>query len=173
MTELAQLAGAARTDVAALPGYNLSPWRLEEYADAEQEFSQRHLRAAAEAGIGLPREVSDRIIGLALADVKRGDFSWGTLNFDKQLFLASNVPFILWLTLRKKHPETKREAAAKLITEENRHVLHKAILELLGFDFTKKKTAPPPAAMTTHSPGEPSGTSSENDDSSFLPKSSP
>jgi hypothetical protein len=140
MTELAQLAGAGRTDV--LAGYELKPWRLIEYADAEQEFAQRHLRAAGEAAKDLPKEVADRVIALALADVKRGDFSWGVSNFDRQLFLASNLPFVLWLSLRQKHPKLKRVETAELLTDENQGVVQKAILEMLGFDFAtpdKKK----------------------------------
>jgi hypothetical protein len=151
MTEMAELIGAGRSDV--LPGYVLKPWRLIEYADAEQEFAQRHLRAAGEAAKDLPREVADRVIALALADVKRGDFSWGVSNFDRQLFLASNLPFVLWLSLRQNHAKLRREQAAELLTEENRGPVQKAILELLGFDFAaapKKK----PEATGSPSPGD-------------------
>jgi hypothetical protein len=114
---LAALTGAGRTDV--LPGYTLSPWTL-----APPEFAQA-------------------MISKALDDVKIGEFQWGRAAFKLNVFAATYIPLMLYLSLRGRHPDITRDKAAALLTDENRNTIHRAILENERFIIAKKKDEAP------------------------------
>jgi hypothetical protein len=153
---LAALTGAGRTDV--LPGYTLSPWTLRDYGEMESEFARNYLATVCNAAASAPPEFAQAMISRALEDVKIGEFQWGRAAFKLNVFAATYVPLMLYLSLRTRHPEITREKAAALLTDGNRNMVHRAILENERFYVAKKKDD---AAPTTT--GQPLGPQSSND----------
>ena len=161
MSQLSDVIGA--TDSSVLPGYVLSKFALEDYADAEAEFARQHIAIAAEGTAHLSPKVQDRFAAKALADIKAGCFAWGMNEFDIQTLTRTQVPFLLWLSLRARHPGITRKEVAKLVTFENREAIHRALLDCIRFVYQTKKA--PPVEKQSQSTGGPSSKPSEGDGS--------
>jgi hypothetical protein len=146
LSDLANLTAAPGADV--LPGHVLSPAGLAEFGIIEKEFSREHLAQAADAGADQPKAIADRLLSLAMADVRAGEFNWGRLGFDAKCASGEALPFLLWVVLQIKDSKVTREQAKALITQENQYTVRRAVLECLGFDFTSPK---PNAAVANES----------------------
>jgi hypothetical protein len=138
---LAALTGAGRTDV--IPGYTLSPWTLRDYGEMESEFARNYLSTVCNAAATAPPEFAQAMISKALDDVKIGEFQWGRAAFKLNVFAATYIPLMLYLSLRGRHPDITRDKAAALLTDENRNTIHRAILENERFIIAKKKDEAP------------------------------
>ncbi len=139
MSDLAKLAAAPRTDV--LPGYTLSRARLADFGQVEEELERRHLARAGMASVGLPPAVGESLIKAAVAEVSGGRFKYGGAAFFNHVLSSTVHPLLLYLALRKAHPEISREKAAGLITEQNETAVSRAVLEQFGYGhiFEPKK----------------------------------
>ena len=59
-----------------LPGHTLSAFGPEEYAVAQREFSAEHLQATAAAAETMPKAAADKLLELALWDIRTGAFNY-------------------------------------------------------------------------------------------------
>jgi hypothetical protein len=77
----------------------------------------------------------------------------------------SLTPLLLWACLQRFHPAATREAARKMITDENIWQVREAIMELFGFDEKKGNDAGQMNQADPASTSTPSAKPSENADS--------
>lgn len=131
MASLSNLLNSGVNDV--LPGYTLSKWRVQEYSLAEEYVAKQYLRTAEESSRTMDTAMRVSMTRMALDDVKRGELSFGTDNFDQRVFNLANLPYLLYLSLRKAHKDITPEKAAELVTEDNAASLGTEILVIQGY----------------------------------------
>jgi hypothetical protein len=155
----------AHGDTATFPGHTLSPPRLIEFAEAEEEAAAQYLRGIAKAAAALPAAVRDSLHQRAADNLRAHPFSYGSLAFDQWALSMSAAPFLTWLLLRIKHPKLTLPEASQLLCEGEYAAKVGAVWSLWGYKPAKKSPAPaeqktpaqpqPPPA-TSPSTGEPS-----------------
>jgi hypothetical protein len=147
MSDLKDLTGLG--DSSTFPGYILSPPRLIEFAEAEEEAAAWYLRRIAKSAQGLPEAARQAFHERAIDNLKSNPFSFGAVGFDRWALSMSAAPFLTWLLLRIKRPEMTLAQAAGLLNEaENPLAKMNAVWNLWGYRVTKK-SPPPPAAPQT------------------------
>lgn len=162
MPTLNEMSAAGRSDV--LPGFVLSPPRLREWGDAEQEAASSYLRIVRQACAGMPPEVQAVLMQGALDLVAAGEFGMGMPKLDAFLRSATAAPFVAWLCLRVKHEQITREKVPGMYLPAmddagaREEEVSRAVLELWGFlpQGSKKNEAsnpsPPPSTGPESSP---------------------
>lgn len=166
-TPLADMVGSPRSDV--VPGFLMSPFSVEAFAQAEFEFARKHLEIVGAAAEACSDRIAEMMLRVANNEVANKQFTYGSTGFRVCCFSQNNIPLLFWLTLQPRHPMLTREEARKLITPANEAAVTRATLELIGYSFapTPKKnpeTNPPPTPPLTgetSSPGSASGESPE------------
>jgi hypothetical protein len=144
MSDLKDL--TALGDSATFPGYILSPPRLMEFAEAEEEAAGWYLRRIAKSAAGLPEAARQALHERAVDNLKSSPFSFGTAGFDRWALSMSAATFLTWLLLRIKRPEmTVAQAAALLNEAANPLAKMNAVWEMWGYRSTKKSPTPPAA----------------------------
>jgi hypothetical protein len=147
MSDLKELIGVG--DSTTFPGYVLSPPRLIEFAEAEEEATAWYLRRIAKSAAGLPEAVRQSLHERAVDNLKSSPFSFGTSGFDRWALSMSAASFLTWLLLRIKRPEmTLAQAAALLNEAPNPLAKMNAVWEMWGYRAAKKPAAPPAAPQT-------------------------
>jgi hypothetical protein len=141
MSELKDLTALA--DTTTFPGYALSPPRLIEFAEAEEEAAAQYLRGIAKAAVGLPAQVRDALHSRAADNLRAHPFSYGSLAFDHWALSMSAAPFLAWLLLRIKHPKLTLPEASQLLCEGEYAAKVGAVWSLWGYKPAKKAEAPP------------------------------
>lgn len=159
MSELANLTNAGRSDV--LPGFTLSPFDLADFGECEAEFSRRHLARAGEAAAVAPPSMREKLLTIASNEAVSGAFNWGRLGFNMAAHSLARLPFLLWLSLRHKHPTTILEEVAGMVTPENRDQVRRAVLELMEYKFGEKKAVAGQVNQTSPPTGEKSSDPSD------------
>lgn len=159
MTRLAELTAATRSDV--LPGYILSRPAIREWGDAEEEAVAVYMRRVRQSVNGCPADVQLAVIIAGLEKVAAGNFSFGMPDLDAFLRSASALPFIVWLSLRAKHPQVTREMAGAMVTPDNEVDVSQVALELWGFLPAAPKKKDRPKRNRSRSIGSTSSITSE------------
>ncbi|HEY1923271.1 MAG TPA: hypothetical protein VGG44_11025 [Tepidisphaeraceae bacterium] len=144
MSDLKELVGLG--DASAFPGHVLSPPRLIEFAEAEEEAAAQYLRGIAKSAAALPAVVRDAIHQRAVDNLRGHPFSYGSAAFDQWALSMSAAPFLAWLLLRIRHPKMTLADASQLLCDGEYSGKIGAIWSLWGYKPTKK-SAPPPASL--------------------------
>jgi hypothetical protein len=146
---LADLVGSPRTDV--IPGFQLSSFTVDMLAQAEFEFSRKHLEVVMAAAESATDRIAGMMLRVANEHIADKQFVFGSRGFRINVWLQQNVPFLLYLSLQPKHPDMTRTKAAAMVTPDNEMKTHRCLLELMGFklDPEKKITEPEPSAPLT------------------------
>ncbi len=162
MSELSDRTASPNTGV--LPGYALSSFTIADFGEAEAEFGRAHVATAMRGAQDLPPPLQDRVATAATRDVANRLFDYGSGGFDRAAGSRQHLPFLLYLALRRRHPQATRQMAADLLTAENFAEVRQAVLECAGYDLRPRKPVPPPNAegptgdSSSPSPGGPYGT---------------
>jgi len=148
MSDLKELVGLG--DSGTFPGHTLSPPRLIEFAEAEEEAAAQYLRGIAKASTGLPPVVRDLLHQRAVDNLRSHPFSYGSTAFDQWALSMSAAPFLAWLLLRIKHPKLSLSEASQMLCEGEYASKVGAVWSMWGYKPAKKappaaETAPPPA----------------------------
>jgi len=159
MSVLTDLTAAG--DSATIPGHVLSPPRLLEWAEAEQEAQRQYLWAVADAAAGLHNATRDAMYLRAVDNLKTSPFAFGSAAFDAWATSASALSFLLWMSLRIKQPRLTRAQAAELLVQHDARRIMSAVLDLWGYRVQKKAPARPPSDVPStggaSSPVSPAG----------------
>jgi len=169
MTTLKDL--VALDDTSIFPGFTLSPPRLIEFAEAEEEAAAQYLRGIAKAAAALSAAVRESLQQRAADNLRSHPFSYGSLAFDQWALSMSAAPFLAWLLLRIKHPKLTLPEASQLLCEGEYAAKVGAVWSLWGYKPAKKSVAPvdrgpaaqnqtPASAVTSRSTGEASSPAS-------------
>jgi hypothetical protein len=148
MSDLKELVGLG--DSGTFPGHTLSPPRLIEFAEAEEEAAAQYLRGIAKASTGLPPVVRDLLHQRAVDNLRSHPFSYGSTAFDQWALSMSAAPFLAWLLLRIKHPKMTLSEASQLLCEGEYAAKVGTVWSMWGYKPAKKaapvaEAAPPPA----------------------------
>ena len=147
MSDLKDL--TALGDSTTFPGFILSPPRLIEFAEAEEEAAAWYLRRIAKSALGLPEAARQAFHERAIDNLKSNPFSFGAVGFDRWALSMSAASFLTWLLLRIKRPEMTLAQAAGLLNEaENPLAKMNAVWNLWGYRVQKKSPAPPATPPT-------------------------
>jgi hypothetical protein len=150
MSELKDL--TALGDTATFPGYTLSPPRLIEFAEAEEEAAAQYLRGIAKAAAGLQAGVRDALHQRAADNLRAHPFSYGSLAFDQWALSMSAAPFLAWLLLRIRHPKLTLPEVSQLLCEGEYAAKVGAVWSMWGYKPAKKAVA---AAQPSSPPAQP------------------
>jgi hypothetical protein len=149
VSELKELVGLG--DTTPFPGFTLSPPRLIEFAEAEEEAAANYLRGIARAAAALPALVRDALHQRAADNLRSHPFSYGSAAFDQWALSMSAAPFLAWLLLRIRHPKLTLPEASQLLCEGEYAAKVGAVWSMWGYKPAKKSA---PAAQTPASPPE-------------------
>lgn len=150
MADLADITAAGRSDV--IPGHILSPLTLRDYGSCELEWeAQARADALVMAG-GMPDADRRSFIEQTVARIAGGRYAFGSQGFDDAALKTQNLPFLLYLSLRRKHPDMTREKAAEFLDGDNAPDIQSAVLSLAGYEVKKKETSSSPAEPSTGTP---------------------
>lgn len=125
-------------DEATLPGYTLSPLEIMDIGDLQEYFAANYLRVANVAAAAMTPKAGSSLLSIAMTDVRLGMFLYGSSGFDVAFSDTANLPKMLSIAARKKHPEVTVEKARGLIpaSADDRARLFAALRKLAGY---KKK----------------------------------
>jgi hypothetical protein len=158
MTTLKDLVALGETTT--FPAFTLSPPRLIEFAEAEEEAAAHYLRGIARAAATLPALVRDALHQRAADNLRSHPFSYGSAAFDQWALSMSAAPFLAWLLLRIKHPKLSLPEASQLLCDGEYAAKVGAVWSMWGYKPAKKATPPgtqsPPSGGTTSAPSAPS-----------------
>lgn len=155
MGDLADLTGAGYSLV--IPGHTLSPLTFSDYGEMERIFEARHIARARGAADGLESDIAKVIVQMALDDVRRGDFTYGTDDFDREAMKIQNLVLIVWMELRHRHPDITIEQVPGLLATVTDHAAARdSFLVLASYHLLKKKPVTADASPST------GGTSSDS-----------
>ena len=146
MSDLKELVGLG--DSSTFAGHVLSPPRLIEFAEAEEEAAAQYLRGIAKASAGLAATVRDALHQRAVDNLRGHPFSYGSVAFDQWALSMSAAPFLTWLLLRIKHPKMTLAEASQLLCEGEYAAKVGAVWSMWGYKPAKKSPQPggkPPA----------------------------
>ena len=141
MSDLKDLIGLG--DSTTFPGHVLSPPRLIEFAEAEEEAAAQYLRGIAKASAALPATVRDALHQRAVDNLRAHPFSYGSAAFDQWALSMSAAPFLTWLLLRIKHPKMTLSEASQLLCEGEYAAKVGAVWSMWGYKPAKKSVPPP------------------------------
>jgi hypothetical protein len=144
VSDLKELVGLG--DASAFPGHILSPPRLIEFAEAEEEAAAQYLRGIAKSAVALPAAVRDAIHQRAVDNLRSHPFSYGSQAFDQWALSMSAAPFLAWLLLRIKHPKLTLPEASQLLSDGEYSAKLGAIWSLWGYKPAKKSASPAASA---------------------------
>ena len=125
-----------------VPGHTLSPPRLIEFAEAEEEAASQYLRGIAKAAIALPAAMRESLHTRAVDNLRGHPFSYGSAAFDQWALSMSAAPFLTWLLLRIKHPKLTLTEASQLLCEGEYAAKVGAVWSLWGYKPPKKALPP-------------------------------
>lgn len=131
MPELSTLTAAPRADV--LPGYEFAQFTFAMFGMAEEELERRHVRNACLGAADATGDIQDKVLRLALEDVREGRLAYGSPAFDAHAKALSSLPILLWTCLRRKHPGMAPTDAESLITPENEREVYWAVMECMRY----------------------------------------
>lgn len=154
MSQLSTTVGSA---IAGLPSnFPLLPKAsLSTLGTAEAFLEKSHLRKAAEAGIGLPSDMADRLIAVCNSDVVLSRLKFGKPAFWHACQSDSLKPFFLFILLSQTDPKFTQDKASNLLESLGREEMETAgyaIAEAMGYDVddvlrpkpkTTEKNVPP------------------------------
>ncbi len=160
MSELKELVGLG--DASVFPGHILSPPRLIEFAEAEEEAAAQYLRGIAKSASTLPAAIRDGLHQRAVDNLRGHPFSYGSPAFDQWALSMSAAPYLAWLLLRIKHPKLTLPEASQLLCEGEYTGKIGRIWELWGYKPTKKAVAAPASAATVQAGAPLTGGESSN-----------
>lgn len=135
-------------DKTAFEGYTLSPPRLIEFAEAEEEAAAQYLRRIIKASATFPAAVRAAMHERAVDNLRSSSFAFGSELFDQWALSISAIPFLAWLLLRIKHPKMMLGDVSQLLCGEDRAGKMSAIWSMWGFE-PPKKTNPATTSSTT------------------------
>ena len=159
MTELREAAKAALTVKHGGREYRLSPLELDDLAEAEQHVAaipfERAKRQMEALGDQLTPEARKMILDNAAKAAE--ECSITSAAFLRFISSVEGTAYLLWLSLRRSHPDITRKEAASLISVDNLEDWQKRLDDLSG--LTAEADSPNP----TESPepqGRPTGATS-------------
>jgi hypothetical protein len=121
-----------------IPDHTISPPRLLEWADAESEAAEQYLRAIALASAELPEAIRHHMQQRAVDNLKDSPLALGTAGFVAWAISARAVTFLLWLSLRIRHPGVTRHQCAQWLAGPNGQRIAQAVWDLWGYGIEKK-----------------------------------
>jgi hypothetical protein len=163
MSDLKEL--VALGDSTVFPGHTISPPRLIEFAEAEEEAAAQYLRRIAKSAASLPVTVRDAIHQRAVDNLRSHPFSYGSPAFDQWALSMSAAPFLTWLLLRIKHPKLTLPEASQMLCDGEYSGKIGKIWSLWGYKPAKKAASPPASAA----PAEKAAPSTGGESSSASP----
>ena len=157
--EFSQLITAGRTDI--LPGKKLAWFRSSMLMELARYFKEKERESLLLQAAKLMRRAEEKMNGHAAQDpsavfntdegravnaingivenmIRADPFAVGRQGFRQCAFDISNLPKMLWMSLRVGNDEITEDEANALITPENENKIHEAILELMGYALEKK-----------------------------------
>lgn len=140
MGELKDLVGLG--DSRSFPRYILSPPRLLEFAEAEEEAACQYLRGIARASLNLPASLRDALHQRAVDNLRAHPFSYGSAAFDQWALSMSAAPFLAWLCLRIAQPRLTLNEASQLLSGGDYVAKVAAVWTLWGYKPAKKASSP-------------------------------
>jgi hypothetical protein len=143
MSDLKELTGLGEASV--FESHVLSPPRLIEFAEAEEEAAAHYLRRVARSASALAPGAREVMYQRAVDNLRSNPFAYGSLGFDQWALSMSAAPFLTWLLLRIKHPKLTLGDSAQLLACEDYSGKVGAVWSLWGYK-PSKKTPPPPAS---------------------------
>lgn len=136
----ADILQSGRSDV--IPDYILSRFPLPTFGEMEHEFGRQWADQLVTADPVSDPELWKAEKEFASGKLKeRGQFAFGTEAFDARFVSLESVPFVLYLSLRVKHPTITRRAAAALLDDDNFFRVRTELLDLMG--YKPPKVQPP------------------------------
>ena len=116
--------------------YTLSPLELGDFGEVERWLEmlpyEKARRKIAALGEVVTPEIREAII--ALADAQSQASSFGDAKSSQVLTTVEGTGYLLWLSLRKCHPEITREAALHLISLDSIAEWQKMLDKLSGLE---------------------------------------
>ena len=124
-----------------IPDHTISLPRLLEWADAESEADEQYLRSVALASAELPDAIRKQMQDRAVDNLKDSPLALGTAGFDAWAISARAVTFLLWLSLRIRHPAVTRHQCAEWLAGPNGQRIAQTVWDLWGYGTEKKVSA--------------------------------
>jgi hypothetical protein len=152
MSDLKDLVALGESSI--FPGHTLSPPRLIEFAEAEEEAASQYLRGIAKAAMALPAGMREALHQRAVDNLRSHPFSYGSAGFDQWALSMSAAPFLAWLLLRIKHPRMTLSEASQLLCEGEYAGKVGAVWSLWGYKPVKKAAAPAQTAAVQTAPAQ-------------------
>lgn len=134
---MSDLLAVPRTDV--IEGYTLMPLALPAFSQLRRHFEASYLGLAAVAAEGKTASVEKRLMEAAHEFINRGNFEYGMRAHRFAMLADDNLPFLLCLCLKEKHPDMTPAKADRLAPQAIRQKVHNACLECAGWDLSPKK----------------------------------
>jgi len=139
MSELSDMTGASRPVRLGGAEYFLSPLSLGDFAEfdawAEEEFWRRTQERVAR----MPEGLRERLLEKAYERLGDGDVS-----VDAMMTVAGTARLV-WLSLRREHPDVTPEQTAELVTLETRKRVQATLDRLNGLREKEEGSADPKA----------------------------
>lgn len=145
MSELKELVGGGNTT--AFLGHTLSPPRLRDYADAEEECAAAYLRLVSRATLGLPDKAAEQCHQRVVDNLRKMPMQYGSQEFAFWALSRSALPFLAWLSFKQKEAMDLMTASSIVADATPEQV--GAILDIWGFTVRKKPPAPQPSPQPT------------------------
>lgn len=139
-----------RADV--VPGYIFSKPNFQSRFDAEKEITKRFMTEYATLLSGLPENLMREGLMLALQEVKYCGLREGAPANKVWMLSTGMLPYLAWLSIKVKHPQTTLEQTCQLFVDYNPDAIALATWQLWGLISPEDKAAlhtdadAPPAA---------------------------
>ena len=161
MTELREAAKAALTIKHKGREYRLQPLELDDLAEAEQHVSaipfERARRQMEALGDQLTDEARKMILDIATKAAEQCSIT--SAAFMRFISSVEGTAYLMWLSLRRSHPDITREAAASLIDLANLDEWQKLLDKVSG--LTAETGSPNPTQSPAPPDQQTGGASSE------------
>ena len=125
MSELADMAGASRPLTLGGKEYFLSPLSLGDFAEFDAWAEEQFWRRVEQRVARLPEGLRWKLLGRACDELNDGDVP------PRAMMTMAGTARLVWLSLRKRHPELTPEKAADLVTLRTRERVQ-AVLDRLN-----------------------------------------
>lgn len=146
-------------------GMVFKKFRLRDYATVEKRIREDFLATAIAAAEKASPAMQDRILNLAIAQLKDGHLRYGRRGFDEQAQSVTMLPFLLWVALRITDPEMEESEIDELLTPENESRIYWKVMAQMGYEPKKEEPKKPKGKRkTSTSPGTTSSEASKSKD---------
>lgn len=129
-------------DSTTIPGWTISPPRLLEWRDVEEEARRSFMANAAEAVSDQPRYMQEIVLRVATENLLAFPLRYNSPMLNQWMLSASALPFLLWLSLRVRRPDVTPDQASEILAKADDLQVMRirvSVLEGFGFESEAKK----------------------------------